>query len=49
MSDHLWDLDQNDEKQQEFYQSVEDCYQETAAVPDFFSFMSRVREDFENK
>ena len=47
--DHLWDLDQNDEKQQEFYQSVEDCYQETVAVPDFFSFMSRVREDFENK
>ena len=47
--DHLWDLDQNDEKQRAFYQSVEDCYQETAAVPDFFSFMSRAREAFEEK
>ena len=47
--DHLWDLDQNDEAQKEFYKCVEDCYRETAAVPDFFSFMSRAREAFEEK
>ena len=43
--DHLWDLDLNDTKQREFYETVEDCYIDISSIPDFFSWVARVRED----
>ena len=42
--DHMWDLDLNDGKQKEFYQTVEDCYEFIGSVPDFFTFINLVRE-----
>ena len=42
--DHLWDLDENDEKQQSFYQTVEDAYEHINSVPEFFTFINQVRE-----
>ena len=42
--DHLWDLDESDPKQAEFYKIVEDCYEYINGVPDFFSFFNLVRE-----
>ncbi len=42
--DHLWDLDEKDEKQQEFYQKTEDCYEFISSIPDFFTFIAQVHE-----
>jgi len=43
--DHLWDLDDKDKEQQEFYKCVEDCYSEISSVPGFFSWVNRINEE----
>jgi len=43
--DHLWDLDDKDVEQQEFYKCVEDCYSEISSVPGFFSWVNRINEE----
>ena len=42
--DRMWELDLKDQEQHEFYQLVEECINELNSVPDFFSFVSRIRE-----
>ena len=45
--DHLWDLDDHDEKQRAFYEVVDDLYDSIRAIPDFFTFINMVREESE--
>ncbi len=45
--DHLWDLDEKDEKQKAFYDAIEDLYEYISSIPDFFSFINLVREGSE--
>ena len=47
--DHLWDLDLNDPKQESFYKTVEDCYEEISSIPCFFSWVNELKEANENK
>ena len=42
--DHLWDLDEKDEKQKEFYSAIDDLYEYISSIPDFFTFINLVRE-----
>ncbi|MBR5341428.1 MAG: hypothetical protein IK151_05830 [Erysipelotrichaceae bacterium] len=42
--DHMWELYQKDKEQHNFYLLVEECINELNSVPDFFSFVSRIRE-----
>lgn len=41
--DHIWDLDQNDPKQKEFYQLVDECYDQLNSVYDFFGWVAEVK------
>ncbi|MBO7677614.1 MAG: hypothetical protein J6S49_08875 [Erysipelotrichaceae bacterium] len=43
--DHLWDLELDDPKQEEFYKCVEDCYSELRSIPDFFAWVNLVNEE----
>lgn len=42
--DHLWDLDEKDEKQKAFYSAIDDLYEYISSIPDFFTFINLVRE-----
>ena len=44
--DHLWDLDYADPEQKEFYDIVEDCFDEISAIPVFFSWCNEIREKY---
>lgn len=46
--DHLWDLDDDDPKQKYIHNVVEENYDDLIAVPDFFSYISRVKNDEKN-
>lgn len=41
--DHLWDIADDDEKGQEFYQIVEDCYDTIESIPTFFSWVNSIK------
>ena len=43
--DHLWDLDLDDPKQKEFYDVIEDCFQDISAIPDFFTWVNFAKEN----
>ncbi len=47
--DHLWDLNLKDPKQEAFYKTVEDCYEEISSIPWFFSWVNELKEANENK
>lgn len=42
--DHIWDLDEDDIKQQEFYKAVDGCFDDILSIPTFFSWVNKVRE-----
>ena len=44
--DHLWDLDYDDPEQKEFYEVIEDCFDEISSVPCFFSWCNELREKY---
>lgn len=44
--DHVWDLDERDNKQKEFSKIVNDCYDDLCAVPTFFSWVNKTREKY---
>lgn len=44
--DHIWDLNDADPKQKEFCEIVDDCYEEISAVPTFFSWVNREKENY---
>ena len=39
--DHIWDLDQSDPKQKEFYQLVDGCSMQVSSVLDFFGWVNK--------
>ena len=43
--DHMWDLDEKDEKQKQFIDTVDELYDTICSVPDFFSFAGMVQEE----
>lgn len=43
--DHLWDLNLDDPKQKEFYDVVDDCFQDIMAIPDFFTWVNLNKEN----
>lgn len=45
--DHVWDLDETDEKQKEFSKTVEECFDDINSVPTFFSWVYKAREKYE--
>ena len=45
--DHVWDLDEADEKQKEFSKTVEECFDDINSVPTFFSWVYKAREKYE--
>lgn len=45
--DHLWDLDLNDPKQKEYYDIVEENFDDLSSVPDFFAWVNLAKEDNE--
>ena len=47
--DHLWDLDLKDPGQEDFYRTVEDCYEEISSIPYFFSWVNELKEANENE
>lgn len=42
--DHIWDIEKENEKGLEFYQAVDDCFDEISAIPNFFSWTNTVKE-----
>lgn len=43
--DHIWDLDQEDPKQKQFYQLVDSMYGQLNSVLDFFGWVSKIKEN----
>ena len=45
--DHLWDLNMEDPKQKEFYDVVEEEYDDLNSIPDFFAWVNLAKEDYQ--
>lgn len=44
--DHVWDLDESDEKQKQFADTILDCFDDINSIPSFFSWVNRIREKY---
>lgn len=42
--DHIWEIDEDDPKQKQIATQIEELYDDLLAVPDFFSWISRIKE-----